>query len=225
MTAAIFAWSLTAGLSALALCWLALILAAPARVTFAAACGFVTIILIVLVRRLSLPLLATAGLAALAVIGALVIIATESKPVADATLRFAAQASPAAVSIVERMMADNLAGTGGGTFGALLPIYRDIDDPGESGDALTTAAQVKIEMGRLAPWTFALLALVALGFLLRGALKRGRDSFYPTAAAGCIVTLTLEAFVDASLLGTTIMILSMASLGLGLAQSASRPSP
>jgi hypothetical protein len=53
----------------------------------------------------------------------------------------------------------------------------------------------------------------------------GRDSFYPTDAAGCVVTLTIEAFIDASLLGTTVMILSTASLGLGLAQSAGRSLP
>jgi hypothetical protein len=225
MTAAKFAWSLAAGLSALTLCWLALILAAPGRVTFAAACGFVTIMLIVVTRRFALPLLATVCLAALAVIGAVGIVTTkppESKTVADLTLRFAAQASPAAVSTAERMIPDNVAGTGGGTFRALLPIYRDIDDPGLSQDAPTTAAQIGIEMGRFAPWTMIVLALVAVGFLLRGALNRGRDSFYPTATAGCIVTLTLEAFVDASLLGTAIIILSTASLGLGVAQSASR---
>jgi hypothetical protein len=219
-----FAWTLAAGLSAFTLCWLALLLVAPARVTFAAACGLVTIILILATRRFVLPPLAAACLGVLAVVGALAIVTTETKTGADATLRFAL-ASPSAVSIVERMIADNLSGTGGGTFGALLPVYREIDDPGLSEDALTTAAQVKIEMGRLAPWTVALLALVVLGFLLRGALNRGRDSFYPTAAAGCLVTLTIEAFIDASLLGTTVMILSMASLGLGLAQSASRTLP
>jgi hypothetical protein len=37
MSPAKFAWTLAAGLSALTLCWLALLLAAPARVTFAAA--------------------------------------------------------------------------------------------------------------------------------------------------------------------------------------------
>jgi hypothetical protein len=219
-----FAWTLAAGLSALTLCWLALLLAAPARVTFAAACGFLTIILILATRRFALPPLAAACLGVLAVVGALAIVTTEWKTGADATLRFAV-ASPSAVSIVERMIADTLSATGGGTFGALLPVYRHIDDPGLLEDALTTAAQVKIEMGRLAPWTVALLALVVLGFLLRGALNRGRDSFYPTAAAGCLVTLTIEAFIDASLLGTTVMILSTASLGLGLAQSASRTLP
>jgi hypothetical protein len=221
MSPAKLAWTLAAGLSALTLCWLALLLAAPARVTFAAACGFVTILLILVTRRFALPPLGAACLGVLTVVGALAIITTESKTTADATLRFAL-ASPPAVSIVERMIADNLSGTGGGTFGALLPVYRGIDEPGLSEDAPTTAAQLEIEMGRLAPWTVALLALVVLGFLLRGALNRGRDSFYPTAAAGCVVTLTIEAFIDASLLGTTVMILSTASLGLGLAQSASR---
>jgi hypothetical protein len=79
----------------------------------------VTIILILGTRRFALPPLGAACLGVVAVVGALAIITTESKTTADATLRFAL-ASPPAVSIVERMIADN----GGGTFGALLPVYR-----------------------------------------------------------------------------------------------------
>jgi hypothetical protein len=58
--------------------------------------------------------------------------------------------------------------------------------------------------------------------LLRGALQRGRDSFYPAAGAGCIIVLTLEAFCDASLFGTTVLICAAAALGLGIAQHLSR---
>ena len=51
MTRAKFAWSLTAGLSALAVCWLALIIAAPVQVIFATGCGFATVVLLVIIRR------------------------------------------------------------------------------------------------------------------------------------------------------------------------------
>jgi hypothetical protein len=57
---------------------------------------------------------------------------------------------------------------------------------------------------------------------LRGAVRRGRDSFYATGAAGCAITLAAEAFADASLLGTAILILAATVLGLGLAQSVGR---
>jgi hypothetical protein len=104
----------------------------------------------------------------------------------------------------------------------LLPVYRNIDEVNVPEFAPTTAAQVTIEMGRPALWIFVLLMIVATGSLVRGAASRGRDSFYAIAAAGCAITLTVEAFVDASLTGTAVVVLAMAVLGLGLAQSASR---
>jgi len=222
MTGAKFAWSLAASLSALAVCWLALILAAPLPVTFAAGCGFATVALVVIIRRFAVGPIAAAALAAVAIIAAIAIVTTTSNPGVDPTLRFAAEASPAAVSTAERMIADNAAGSGVGTFKALLPTYRGVDDVALPEGAPTTAAQVTIEMGRLAVWVTVLMMMVATGLLLRGALSRGRDSFYATAVAGCAITLTIEAFVDASLLGTAIVILAMAFLGLGLAQSAGR---
>jgi hypothetical protein len=121
------------------------------------------------------------------------------------------------------MIADNPVGTGFGTFRSLLPIYRNIDDVNVL--APTTAPQVMIEMGRPALWIFVLMMILATGLLMRGAANRGRDSFYAAGAAGCAITLTVEAFVDVSLTGTAVVILATAVLGLGLAQSASRTVP
>lgn len=221
MTMAKLAWSLTAALTALATCWLALIIAAPIEVTFAAGCGFATVVLVVIARRVAPAPLAAGALAAVAIIAAIAIVA--AKPHAGTpTLRFAAAASPSAISIAERMIADNFGGIGAGAYKALLPSYRDINDTNVTERAPTTAAQVAIEMGRAAIWILALMMIAAIGLLLRGASSRGRDSFYATAAAGCAITLTVEAFVDASLLGTAVVIVATTVLGLGLAQSASR---
>jgi hypothetical protein len=223
MTRAKFAWSLMAGLLAFAVCWLALIIAAPAQVTFAASCGLTTVVLVVIIRRLALGPFAAGALAAVAIIAAIAIAASKSNPSGGSPiLRFAAEASRSAVSIVERMIADNPSGTGAGTFKALLPIYRDIDDTALSEGAPTTATQVTIEMGRSALWIFVLMTMAAMGFLLHGAVSRGRDSFYAIGAAGSAVTLMLEAFIDAGLLGTAIVVLATTVLGLGLAQSVSR---
>jgi len=217
-----FVWSLVAGTSAFAICWLALILAAPLPVTFAAVCGFATVVLVVIVRRFALGPLPTGALFTVAIIAAIAISDIGSSyggrsPI----LRFATEASPSEISIAERMIADNSIGTGAGTFRALLPSYRDIDTIGTES-APTTAAQVKIEMGGLALWIFVLMMMTSTGLLLRGAMRRGRDSFYAIGAAGALITLTLEAFVDASILETAIVILATTFLGLGLAQSASR---
>jgi hypothetical protein len=219
-----FGRSLGISLLALVLCWLALLLEAPAQVTFAACCGFAAVVLVVTIRRLALGPPAAAALAAVAIIAA-VAVATGSKSNAenrDLSLRFAAEA-PSTRSMSERMMADNPIGTGVGTFTALAPIYRDISDAPLSA-APTTAAQITIEMARPALWIAVLMVMAATGLLLRGALNRGRDSFYATGAAGCAITLTMEAFTDASLVGTVVPILAATILGLGLAQSVSRTS-
>jgi hypothetical protein len=226
MTRAKFAWSLIASVSALAVCWIALLIAAPIQVTFAAGCGTATVGIIVIMRRFALERFAVGVLATVAIIAAIAIAAAGSNPGGrDPALRFAAEASPSAVSIAERMIADNPVGTGFGTFRSLLPIYRSIDDVNGPDWAPTTAAQIMIEMGRPALWIFVLMMILATRLLSRGAANRGRDSFYAAGAAGCAITLTVEAFVDASLTGTAIVILAMAILGLGLAQSASRTVP
>jgi hypothetical protein len=58
--------------------------------------------------------------------------------------------------------------------------------------------------------------------LLRGAARRGRDSFYAAAAGACLVTLMIQAFITATLSGTGIVLLSATIFGLGLTQSKSR---
>lgn len=222
MTRAKFAWSLSVSLSALAVCWIALIIAAPVQVTFAAGCGFAIVVLVVVIRRFALGPFAAGAVAAVVIIAAIAIVTVKSNADRNPTLRFVAEASPSAVSMAERMIADNSGGTGVGTFKALLPIYQDINDVAAPEGAPTTAAQVAIEIGRPALWIFVIMMMVATGLLLRGAISRGRDSFYATGSAGCAVTLTMEAFTDASLFGTAIVVLATAFLGLGLAQSASR---
>jgi hypothetical protein len=214
-----FYWVMGGAASALLLCWLAVIFAAPAQIAFAATSGSGIIVGVVLARRFALPAAVTVGFGLLATSLAFGSFLGNLNSNADPSVRFAAQYSPA-VSNFERMTRDNPFGTGAGTFFALKPIYQGLHD-GDLGRAPTTAAQITIEMGRAAPWIFLFLAVVAAALFVRSALRRGRDSFYPTAAAACIVTLSIESFVDTSVLGTTVLILAMACLGLGLAQSAS----
>jgi hypothetical protein len=221
-----FARSLTASLSGFAVCWVALIVAAPPQVIFAAGCGFATVLFVVIVRRFVFGPISAGALAGVAIIAAIAIAAGQPSPDSSSlTLRYAAEASPTAVSRTEQMMADNPGGTGAGTFGAILPIYRGSEDAAVPERAPTTAAQIAIEMGRPALLIYLLMTLAATGLLLRGALRRGRDSYYAIGAAGCAVTLTVGAFIDANLLGTAIIILGASSLGLGLSQATSRTMP
>jgi hypothetical protein len=67
-----------------------------------------------------------------------------------------------------------------------------------------------------------LVVMVAATWLIvllcRGALARGRDSFYPAAAAACAIVILGEAFCDTSLLRSSVVVLGDAVIGLGLAQ-------
>jgi len=115
-------------------------------------------------------------------------------------------------------------GTGAGTFAALAPIYRAAD-AAASAAAPTAAAAIAVELGRPLLWIMALAALGAVAALLRGALARGRDSFYPAAGAALMVTLLLRAFGDAGVLTTPVAIVAAGALGLAAAQSRSRTLP
>ena len=130
-------------------------------------------------------------------------------------------AAPTAIS--ERVLGDApLVGTGAGTFAALAPIYRQMDDPPLRSVASTAAATLAIELGKPMLWLVAAATVVAIIALLRASLQRGRDSFYPAMGGSCLITLLLLAFVNAGLLATPASLIAAATLGLAFAQSKSR---
>jgi hypothetical protein len=55
--------------------------------------------------------------------------------------------------------------------------------------------------------------------LFRGALSRGRDSFYAAGAAACLVTAFCEAYCDISFTDATIQMFTAITVGLGLSQT------
>ncbi|MGH6677024.1 MAG: hypothetical protein ACRECE_12485, partial [Xanthobacteraceae bacterium] len=138
-------------------------------------------------------------------------------------LAFAAAPSASLTSLSERVLEDApLAGTGAGTFGALAPVYREIDDPPPGAAAATATAAFAIELGKPMLWLIMAAAVASILVLLRAALRRGRDSFYPAMGGGCLITVMLLAFTNAGLLGTATGLITAAALGLGFAQSKSR---
>ncbi|MGA2126756.1 MAG: hypothetical protein ABSG76_11455 [Xanthobacteraceae bacterium] len=201
----------------------ALALGGSGPIWFAAACGLAVMAAVVATRRLGLGPWGVSGLAAAAlVIAAGVIIGqlSGSRP-AHPTLAFAPAGAP--IATTERILADApWAGTGTGTFAALTAIYRDADEATADAAAPTAAAQIAVELGWPAPLVLMLIAAIATVALLRAALRRGRDSFYPAAGAAALAVLTVLAFANAGVPAPAPAILAAATMGLALAQSRSR---
>jgi cell division protein FtsW (lipid II flippase) len=191
---------------------------------FAAACGFATMTWVLVVRRLGLGLWTRAALAILAIAAAAFVVSNQLGQAGYwLPLRFAASPPSTLTPLAQRLLAETpWAGSGAGTFAALVPIYRGGEEVAVSATAPTTAADFAIELGWPALCAFVLIMLFVAVLLMRGALQRGRDSFHATAAGGCAVLITVEAFCDPSLEAAAASSLAAVLLGLGIAQSVSR---
>jgi len=220
----LFITALTAALGAFAVCWIAVVFFTSNGVIFATACGVGTFILIAGFRRLGVP-------PRIGMLLMLVAIAVPASMIArdllahtpDLTLRFDTTSSKPALELTQRIVNDTgWLGSGAGTFSALLPIYQETGQTIVAATAPTTAAGLLVELGRPALWIAVIATVAAVAWLLSGAFQRGRDSFFTAAGASCAVLLSIQAFVDASLLKSTIVVLAASLLGLALSQSASR---
>lgn len=213
-----------AAFSGLTICSIAIVLFMSTPTIFAAVCGFAAFVLIVGFRRLGLQSSLGFLPAAAAIAIPLSIVArTAMTEKLDWTLRFNVAASRPLIEMVQRMISDtSWFGSGAGTFTDLLPIYQSTNDVVPAPMPPTTAAGVLIELGSPALWVIVVIAVIAAILFIRGALERGRDSFFPAASAACVVVLLIEAFFDASLSGSAVIVIATATLGLGLSQSVSR---
>ncbi len=202
---------------------LSLLLSSDDTALFAGSCGLAVVAIIVAIRRLGLAVWASVLLSAMAIAaGAAVVVTHASLADTDLTLRFASHASTSLVAMSGRMISDvGWLGTGARTFGAIAPIYRDAAASGALG-APTLAAQFAVEWGRIGFWIDVIAMLALIAFLARGALRRGRDSFYATAGAGVGVTALVAAFGNPGLANLGPEIWMAALFGLALAQSLSR---
>jgi hypothetical protein len=221
-SAPILLWTLGACVAALVLCVAAVIFDETWEVLFATASGFVIVAWIVVVRRFRLGAWGVVPFAVVVTGVALLVFTTH--PIErgrSVLLAFAAPSSPVGVS--ERMLKDAPAvGTGAGTFSALVPIYRVMDDPPISSEVSTAAATFAVELGRPMLWLFVLATAASIVIFLRASLQRRRDSLYPAMGAGCLVALLLLIFMNAGLLGSATGLLAAVMFGLSLAQCKSR---
>jgi hypothetical protein len=204
---------------AFVICLSAIMIDGDGVLLFSALCGVSVLITVSAIRRLRLGPWGHAGIAGIAIVVAVGFFssAPATKDL-DLTLALSNQTH---IAVTERMLSDvNWAGSGAGTFEALLPIYRDVDDT-YSYELPTAAAWTAIEMGRLFLWGGVILAAIAALTLFRRALLRGRDYIYAGTGAACIVALLVSFFSNAGTFGLSESFLISVVYGLALAQSRS----
>lgn len=196
-----------ASMIAFCLCLVAILMCADIAILLAALLGVGTLAAVFAIRNWRLGPWGQAGIAAVsAVVLAGLITTMPGKPDSDLT---------------RRMLSDGRwAGTGAGSFEALLPIYADEAQP-SAVESPPAAAKIVVEMGRPFLWLTVISALSVAIILIRRSLRRGRDYVYSSAAAGCAVATLVSLFSSAGILTLTASLVAGATLGLGIGQSTS----
>jgi hypothetical protein len=216
-----YAGMMLLGVAGVTLCLIALMTSTTYDMLIAVAFGLTVVAVVVLIRRLSLGRWTAATVCAAVLVAWAGVIALRfaANPAVSPLFRFATLQPTEAGATILRMMSDaNWAGSGVGSYQALAAIYRDAaGSPSET--AINTISSVVLEWGFGGLAIAIFLPLQLLVVLVRGALTRGRDSFYAAGAAGCLVTTFCEAFCDASLTDLTVEMIAAIVVGLGLSQT------
>ena len=219
-----FGWTFLACIAAVAVCTTAVFIGSASQTCFAVICGVTIFAIAISIRQLGLGPWGISAIVSVATVVAITTIAISlGNRSEDLTLTFASHATAPLISVTRHALTEtSWTGTGAGTFAAVLPIYRDINEVSAGLIAPTDAAAIAVELGRPILWGI-LAAAVALAItLLRGALQRGRDAFYPIAGASSIVAATILAFGNAALFSTPVLIIVASIVGIAIAQSKSR---
>jgi hypothetical protein len=211
-------------LVALAICLLAVIVSASAPAYFAVSCGVATLIVIIMIRRFNVGRWGIAAIISLAIFVAVAVVALQpGTQTRGLTLAFATEASAPLVTVTQRVLAEtSWTGTGAGTFAAIVPIYRNVDELAAGSIPPTAAAGIAVEMGLPFFWAFLIGAVALTLTLVQGALRRQSDFLYSATGAGCVVAITLLSFGDSASLSMPVTAISAAAVGVAVAQSRSR---
>jgi hypothetical protein len=208
---------------AFAACGLAILLHATGYLILAAGSGLATLAVVVLIRRLGLGPWGYSAIGSVTMVIAISVVAMQPASRITALMLPLAPQVVSPSSVTERILAASpWTGTGVGTFATLIPIYRDADEVVTDYFPPNIAMKIAIEAGRPAVWTVLFIAITAAAALFSGALRRGRDSFYSAAGAGCIVTLVMLSFTNVGMLQTATSLVASAVLGLAFGQRLSR---
>jgi hypothetical protein len=202
---------------------LALVIAGQYAVWIAVAYSLAAILGVAVIRRFDFGTFGIVALASLPLgLGVLLISHQPNLQSDGPALAFTSPSSPTAISASQRILGDTpWLGVGAGAFSAISPIYRNIDDP-PMPNPPNAVTGLLVELGRPMTALIGLVTCIAIVVLLRGSLRRGRDSFYPAAGAACLLGLLLLAFVNAGILAISPAILVASMIGLAFGQSKSR---
>lgn len=208
--------------ASLAICATALVLTRTPNAEFSLVFSVTILLAIVVIRRFDIDIWGAAAIAAviLTVSVSIVWIQLSRRP-ADLMTAYADET--AFVGLSQRILADApWFGSGAGSFQILANVYRQPSDEMPIVTASTAVAKIAAELGPPAVWLIIAALLLATALLIRGALTRGRDSFYPALGASCLSALMIRGFADASILAQPISIIAAVTTGLALAQTKGR---
>lgn len=206
------------------LCLFATWVSTTINVVIAVGFGCVAFVLVIVLRRLHVGRWTAVTICSAVVIlcfGVIVLrfAGNSSMPL---LVRLAQASSADAGAAMQRLLSDaSWAGAGVGSYQALAATYRDAAGL-PSAAPVNTISSVILGWGYLGVCLLAAVFAQLLVLLFRGAFARGRDAFFATGAAACLVTMICEAFCDASLTDATFEILAAIIVGLGLAQTVGR---
>jgi hypothetical protein len=213
-----------AGVTGAIICLIALVLSATSDTLIAVGFGLVVPCLVVSIRRLNLRRWTAATVCASVLVACLGVVALRfaANPSVSPLFRFVKFDSADASAAALRMMSgSNWFGAGVGNYQALAAIYRDATGaPGQT--AINTVLSVILEWGYIGLLLVVVLLLQLIAMMFRGALSRGRDSFYAASADGCLVTAFCQALCDASFTDLAVQMMTAIIVGLGLSQSIGR---
>jgi hypothetical protein len=213
------------GLAGIAICLAAMWTTAPGNVLIAMIFGLAIMLFVVVVRRFTFrPWMSGVLLVTFTALATGTAVQRFQSSPSPGILGFATSTPAESLALTQRALADSRwLGNGVGTFSSLAEVYQDFGTPPIS-EAPTTVASIAIEWGWAAFVILAGLAVQLSVLTFRGAVRRGRDSFFPAAATAGIAVMACEAFCDPSLLHPAVQIIIAAMVGLGISQSMGRTS-
>jgi hypothetical protein len=214
-------FTLSGAMLSLFICAAAILVRVSPAVFIAALLGAGTLLAVYAIRQWLLGPWGAAGLAAAAAIGLFGIFAVIPADKADKNVDLTVPFSTQNQTAFERMVSDAApAGSGAGTFKALLPFYQELGTTA-SPEHPTAAAAIMVEMGPAFLCGMIAVALFGAWTLFSRSLARGQDYVYAAAGAGALIASPVMALAGDGILTLGASLLGGVLCGLGFAQSLS----